>query len=337
MTPIRKVIQRRPAFFTGQLLTKENFEAEQNYHRDARSKHNLRLHSWGVVDGLTVSQTGPTTISVAPGLAIDELGRELLLQGPESLDLTGFGASQTAYISVSYAEGEVEFRKFEYGEGHAFREEYCVLQAASKPETEAPIVLAYVKFDDKGKINSIDYSQTHYSSPRLAPGSVGTRELADGSVTQSKLDEGLRSGWVRMPFKPFPMSRLDPANQKTDQRTPFLIGATSAVSTDQGAAGSIAVPVPPGMTLVTKLRIAGRMNKGNIQVQLFRFGWDPEKKITLKQTLLDQQFEGPTDDFQHTVDVAGRLDPQYEALSLVIMTTKEASISLVAIQFGHGG
>ena len=55
MTAIRQLIRSRPAYFRGQLLDEADFRSEQDYHRDAGLLHNTTLHSWGVVEGLTVS------------------------------------------------------------------------------------------------------------------------------------------------------------------------------------------------------------------------------------------------------------------------------------------
>jgi len=63
--------------------------AEQEYHREKARRHNLRLHSSGVVRGLTVSlQGGATrqaTVNVKPGVGIDPAGNELELEAGASV------------------------------------------------------------------------------------------------------------------------------------------------------------------------------------------------------------------------------------------------------------
>ncbi len=68
---------RRPHFFDGQLLASDDLAAEQDYHRQMRYLHN-RLHGYGVASGLEVG-VGRGRIRVDPGLALDALGREIVL------------------------------------------------------------------------------------------------------------------------------------------------------------------------------------------------------------------------------------------------------------------
>jgi hypothetical protein len=177
---------------------------------------------------------------------------------------------------------------------------------------------------------SISYEPTKYASSILAPGVVSGRELADGSVTQKKLGEGLRTGWVRTPFKPIPL----------EGKKQFRIGPTEARSTDEGASGSMGIPAPPGVTEVTRFRIAGELNEGVISVALFRCGWDENEADHEKTTLLEKNFAGatPARSFAYTVDLdkaLGKLNSEYHALSVVVEATRKASISLIAVEFGH--
>jgi len=73
---------KRPNYFTGQLLTADDFTAEQEYHRGKQRRHNLLFHGFGVVQGLEVStgnENGGSTVVVEPGFAIDALGNEIEL------------------------------------------------------------------------------------------------------------------------------------------------------------------------------------------------------------------------------------------------------------------
>jgi hypothetical protein len=76
---------RRPNYFTGQLLTAEDFEAEQSYFLAGRRSHNRVLHGWGVVCGLGVKPSGSGGVVVEPGLAIDSLGREIVVPDPREM------------------------------------------------------------------------------------------------------------------------------------------------------------------------------------------------------------------------------------------------------------
>jgi hypothetical protein len=77
---------RRPRYFSGQVLTAEDFEAEQSYHLEARRRDTRHLHGWGVVSGLAVTPSGSGGVVVEPGLAIDGMGRAIVI--PEQCEMT---------------------------------------------------------------------------------------------------------------------------------------------------------------------------------------------------------------------------------------------------------
>ena len=70
----------RPTFFEGQLLTAADLRHEQDYQDHKRQLLNLATVGPGVVTGLEVSaDKDGTGITVSPGLAIDGLGREIIV------------------------------------------------------------------------------------------------------------------------------------------------------------------------------------------------------------------------------------------------------------------
>ncbi len=73
---------KRPNYFTGQILSADDFTAEQDYHRGKQRRHNLHCHGFGVVQGLKVSaakKNGGCTVVIEPGFAIDSAGNEIQL------------------------------------------------------------------------------------------------------------------------------------------------------------------------------------------------------------------------------------------------------------------
>jgi hypothetical protein len=76
---------RRPKYFTGQLLTEEDFTAEQSYFLDGRRSDNRHLHGRGVVCGLRVTPSGGGGVVIGPGLAIDGVGREIVVPEPREM------------------------------------------------------------------------------------------------------------------------------------------------------------------------------------------------------------------------------------------------------------
>ncbi|MCG6942872.1 MAG: hypothetical protein LJE69_16675 [Thiohalocapsa sp.] len=103
---------RRVAYEAGMLLGLEATRAEQTYHRRRLTRQQYWLHGAGTIAGLRVwldpaeSDTPDadmlTRVLVGPGLAIDALGRELMITETHCLDLRAWLQAQSA---TALAEG----------------------------------------------------------------------------------------------------------------------------------------------------------------------------------------------------------------------------------------
>lgn len=101
--------EKRPRYFSGQLLTASDFEAEQNYFLQKIRRHNRLLHGTGVVTGLEISVTGgadSSSVVISPGYAIDPEGRELIVREPISLCIPDRPSPQ--FVSLRYSEREMD-------------------------------------------------------------------------------------------------------------------------------------------------------------------------------------------------------------------------------------
>lgn len=99
---------RRVRFFAGRLLTADDLNDEQAYHREKHRRHVHALHGHGVVHGLrlTIDADG-TTLTIEPGLAIDASGNELCL--PEAIRIAvPEGTSSPAAVSLHFIERLVD-------------------------------------------------------------------------------------------------------------------------------------------------------------------------------------------------------------------------------------
>jgi hypothetical protein len=133
----------RPNYFAGRLLTTQDFEREQEYHCHSRRRLALLALGEGVACGLRVVSTG-TKVRVSPGVAIDALGREVVVPAP--VELTRGPADR--YVALRYAEnftdpvptadGSVEHACVE--EGYSI-----VLTTAAPASTEADPVIVLSK------------------------------------------------------------------------------------------------------------------------------------------------------------------------------------------------
>ncbi|PYI55177.1 hypothetical protein [Paenibacillus flagellatus] len=100
----------RNRYFYGKLLTVRDFESEQKYFNDKRRMMNRLLFGSGVVTGLQVIAVDDKSVSVEMGVAIDALGREIVVPAPVTLKLSmmdGFTNNEYAknvYLCIAYDE-----------------------------------------------------------------------------------------------------------------------------------------------------------------------------------------------------------------------------------------
>lgn len=104
----------RLRFYDGEYLRSSDWIAEQQYHVAMRRRLNVKLHLHGIVEGLILdkdadSVPGATFHSISPGMAIDQLGREIVVTAPyvlrEETDLSRQGlTSGRADVWLCYRE-----------------------------------------------------------------------------------------------------------------------------------------------------------------------------------------------------------------------------------------
>ncbi len=101
---------KRNNFFSGRVLRAEDFQAEQQYFLEKHRLHNRLLLGFGVVTGLEVSidksSKNERVIRVKPGMAIDCLGREIILS--EFLEISVPACVDLKYVCIRYAEKETD-------------------------------------------------------------------------------------------------------------------------------------------------------------------------------------------------------------------------------------
>lgn len=104
----------RNRYFYGKLMTVRDFEVEQHYGRSKSCLDNRVIQGAGVVCGMGVSVSDDATLLIESGMALDYLGREIVIQ--ESLVrklqmLEGYdtlGESPDAYLCLAYTEEDIE-------------------------------------------------------------------------------------------------------------------------------------------------------------------------------------------------------------------------------------
>jgi hypothetical protein len=328
-TPNKIPIGQRPTYFDSQLLLKDDFLDEQNYHVAARKRHNLSLYDWGVVSGLKIARERDTLVRISAGAAIDESGQEIFLDESTTVDLGEFGANDRINIGLAYEEAPAT-----NGTEEKRINCYAVVTVAKDGQTSKGLTLAIVALDGQGKVdgNAIDYSKTRYARPK------------PGSIAAAQLHDDLRKGWLRLPFRPDQM--VEGPEEGTEAGLPaFRIGATEALSPDpkeagekdRGAAGTMAIPIPPSVKQVTRFRIAGMENKGEISILLIKAGWDPLNMKHVRTVLIEEKItrKEPFLEIYKINEKETTLDPEYHTLSLWLKGTRRTAISLVAVEFAY--
>lgn len=94
----------RPHFFSGRLITAEDLKQEQDYNREKLKRHNRSLHGFGIVSGLKVTIRAGTIV-IAPGMALDCEGNELVVETTQELSPPPASEDgHVAYVGVRYVE-----------------------------------------------------------------------------------------------------------------------------------------------------------------------------------------------------------------------------------------
>ncbi|MCI3920974.1 hypothetical protein MO973_12090 [Paenibacillus sp. TRM 82003] len=110
MNKSRYVPFERNRYFYGKLLTVRDFVSEQTYVSDKRRLSNRLLFGSGVVAGLQVVAVDEKSVTVETGVALDQLGREIVVPSPVTLKLSmleGFTNNEYAknvYLCIAYDE-----------------------------------------------------------------------------------------------------------------------------------------------------------------------------------------------------------------------------------------
>jgi hypothetical protein len=309
---------KRLKYFTHQFLREQDFEAEQKYHTEMRRRHNRHVHGWGVVEGLTVRKRGEFEIVVEPGVAIDREGREIILEAPVIRDLSAFERNSHTYITISYGEEWDDGDRYSSGgiEGYTRVTETPLLgEKRTEPARDgAALILARVRINENGHV----------------------QEPIEGSLRTMFRKGGATSGWVRLAFKPQRLEitrigdKLAPPRE-WDPGTEFIIDHASAYC-EKNAWGTMQIPVPPGASRVTALRVCGH-TRGQVDVEVVRGGWNLEARRGEAKAILKRVLKGDSFDDLLEVTEGNQMLGELHTLSLVLNAEGRTEIWLVAANF----
>ena len=353
---------KRLHYYNHQFLDEKDFRDEQLYHIEMRRRLNRSLHFWGVVDGLQVARSGNREITVEPGFALDNDGRELVVLNPITRNISYSERHARLHVLISHKEtwDEADRRTTGGVEGYVRVTELVEVGVTHElDKSGAGIVLATLHMDTEGNIAQVDHAGRRSAGSLLAPHSVRTNHLADACVTGEKLSEDLRRalepaaafeladnsvteaklspelraslstrGWIRLPFKPLPI-RPKGHRPRPDEGE-FMVEVAYAHCDQRGARGTMGIPVPPGATGVRQFRMAGRTKGRKLKVHLYRTGWNPQRKDGEFSEIFNHEIYHA--EFDQTWDLDKDLDA-FHTLSLAVFAEGEAEVWLVSARF----
>lgn len=77
----------RLRFFPRQLITADDLNQEQRYHREKLREHNRFLHGWGVACGCDVQLAGGSQVSICPGYVLTPQGDAIWIRSTATFDV----------------------------------------------------------------------------------------------------------------------------------------------------------------------------------------------------------------------------------------------------------
>jgi hypothetical protein len=103
----------RVRYYDGEFLKDDDFIDEQKYHIDRRQRHERLLHTVGIAEGLEINaeqNAGKYRLWVAPGTAVDALGRQILLESTQFIPVDPSWVG-TLTVAVRFQESEKDLRE----------------------------------------------------------------------------------------------------------------------------------------------------------------------------------------------------------------------------------
>lgn len=165
---------KRLKYYNGQFLQEPDFTAEQEYHLDRQRRHNRQLHTPGIAHGLTVT-VNTSSVEVAPGTAIDDQGRQIVLHEPRTVGFEDDFNGNWVLVVISYEQEESDVATVgEVGDRGPTRWKEVpkiepVFDDNNAPSPGDRIRLIRVRLDSGGTIVQHDMNVRTLAGPRLRP------------------------------------------------------------------------------------------------------------------------------------------------------------------------
>ncbi|MES2040410.1 MAG: hypothetical protein V4495_21530 [Pseudomonadota bacterium] len=183
----------RPHYFTGEALLTDDFVCEQSFQMGMLATHNASLYTYGIATGLVVSEpeanNGVQQVQVSAGVAIDQLGRQIILLQKMALPLNDIQPSTTYFITINYAEVFADYSDETGTPGYKRIVQQPQLKyLRNLDEPGINILLAAVSFDDNRNISKLTYQSQNKQRQYVATSVGAVRFItADSGVNTNEI------------------------------------------------------------------------------------------------------------------------------------------------------
>lgn len=183
----------RPNYFSGEALLTNDFKAEQEFHLSLLRYNNASLRTHGIARGLEVYwEQDSNQVKIDQGMAIDRLGREIILTQERIIKLDNIGGLDPWFLTINYHEVYADLTE-EPGSGikgykRIVQEPQIDIVQIPK-ESGLNILLAVISFNADDKVNEISYRSGNFQRKYVGSILGEVKFVTEGTgVTEGNID-----------------------------------------------------------------------------------------------------------------------------------------------------
>ncbi|MFC5475570.1 hypothetical protein [Paraherbaspirillum soli] len=152
---------QRPHYFAGEALLTADFICEQQYHMEMQSYNNQSLYTYGIASGLEIfwdAESNSNQVEVSPGMAIDCLGRQIILLQPQVVKLVDVMSGSNYFLTISYDNVYADLNDETGVAGYKrIVEQPRIQYVRNLQQPGLNVLLAVIGFATKDTINQLTY------------------------------------------------------------------------------------------------------------------------------------------------------------------------------------
>jgi len=189
MSDINRPPVQRVHYFPGQALLTDDFVCEQQHNTELRTLLNSSLHTWGIASGLTVSRQGGSQsnqLKVDAGMAIDQLGRQIVLIAPQIVQFQAVNGIETVYLTIRYHEVYANYSDESGVAGYKRIVQQPLLEfLPTLQKTGTHILLAMVCFSAQGSVGDLIFKHGKFERRYVGARAGRVQLIAEAAENES--------------------------------------------------------------------------------------------------------------------------------------------------------